>query len=211
MSKSVYSVILTDELVDELDKAAYKNGVSRSFMLDKILADYLTVETPVVRMENIFSKMERLIGEWSGLRFINQPSSTMASVQSALVYRYNPTVKYSVELFPTGDDLGVIRMSLRTQSPVLISLMEGFYTFFCSLERKYLGERKYLYDDLRFSRIMKIPEGLSAEDVGEAIAVFVRSTNYLLNTYFSHLDDLEQVKVLLEKKYAEEISKTITI
>ena len=57
--KSMYSVILRDELVRRLDAVAYENGVSRSVMLNKILADYLMVETPDTVMENIFSSMEK--------------------------------------------------------------------------------------------------------------------------------------------------------
>ena len=52
--KSVYSVILSDELVKRLDAVAYTSGVSRSVMLNKILADYLGVETPYSFIENIF-------------------------------------------------------------------------------------------------------------------------------------------------------------
>ena len=83
MSKSVYSVIMTDEL----DRAAYKRGLSRSAMLDKIIADYLTMETPASRIENIFSEMEKMIMGRTGMRFINQPSLTMASVRSTLTYK----------------------------------------------------------------------------------------------------------------------------
>ncbi|MBR1867379.1 MAG: hypothetical protein IJ800_02230 [Clostridia bacterium] len=211
MSKSVYSVILNDDLVAELDKAAYNNGVSRSAMLDRILAEYLTVETPVTRMESIFSEMERLIGGWSGMKFVNQPSVSMASVQSALVYRYNPTVKYSVELFQSGDDLGVIKMSLRTQNPVLISLMESFYNFFIYLEAKYLGERSYSYEDGRFSRVLKRADGLSAEKSGEAIANFVRSVNFILNQYFSGLQEIDERKKEIENIYRKDIAPFINI
>ena len=211
MSKSVYSVILNDDLVAELDRVAYNNGVSRSAMLDKILSTFLTVETPVTRMESIFSEMERLIGGWSGMKFINQPSVSMASVQSALVYRYNPTIKYSVELFQSEENLGVIKMSLRTQNPVLISLMEEFYNYFITLERKYLGEREYSYDDGRFSRVLKKSEGLSAEKSGEAIANFVRSLNYILNEYFSGLERLDNTKIILENKYRKEIAPFIKV
>ncbi len=210
MSKSVYSVILDDGLVSELDKAAYKNGVSRSTMLDKILADYLTVETPVVRMENIFSKMEGLIGSWAGLRFVNQAHLAMASVQSALSYRYNPTVKYSIELYQSGENLGEVKMSLRTQSPTLIALMEEFYKFFAYLENKYLGEREYAYENYKFTRYLK-NSNLSAEETGEAIAFFVRSTNYLLNVYFDGIDALEETKLKIERDYALNVAKKILV
>ena len=116
--KSVYSVILNDELVKRLDAVAYKSGVSRSVMLNKILSDYLGVETPYSFIENIFTSMEGLFAESVGMRFINQASNSMATVTSALEYRYNPKLKYALELFPSGD-LGQLKISLRSQNPAL--------------------------------------------------------------------------------------------
>lgn len=211
MSKSVYSVIMTDELVDELDRAAYKRGLSRSAMLDKIIADYLTMETPASRIENIFSEMEKMIMGRTGMRFINQPSLTMASVRSALTYKYNPTVKYAIELFSNGEDLGAVKVSLRSQSPTLISLMEDFYKFFCELESKYLGEREYYYEDFKFQRVLKRVGGVSAEKTGEAIADFIGTFDYLLNAYFSGLDDLSLTEKILEREYAENLCGKILV
>ena len=103
MDKSVYSVMMSDRLVGMLDREAYRNGVSRSVMLDRILANYFSVETDEMRVGNIFDIMERSIGGYDGLKFINRASGYMAAVRSALDYKYNPTVNYSVELFPAGD------------------------------------------------------------------------------------------------------------
>ena len=36
MSKSVYSIVLNDEVVDMVDKMARANGVSRSLMIEKL-------------------------------------------------------------------------------------------------------------------------------------------------------------------------------
>ena len=51
MKKSVYSLILTDEVIDRLDRAAYARGVSRSALADEILAGYLSYTTPEMRMQ----------------------------------------------------------------------------------------------------------------------------------------------------------------
>ena len=61
MHKSVYSVLLSDELVSRLDEQAYKSGVSRSVMLDRLLAEYLTIETADMKMESALMNMGRLI------------------------------------------------------------------------------------------------------------------------------------------------------
>lgn len=135
-------------------------------------------------MERMFLKMEQFIGAVSGLRFINNASLAMAQVQSALHYRYNPTLRYQVELFPAGN-LGQLKISLRSQSKELFRAMEGFYALFISLEKKYIGERAYFYQDGRFVRVFVRPENAGAEELGEAIGEFVREFDEYLNCYLS--------------------------
>lgn len=206
MHKSVYSVLLSDELVDGLDELAYKNGVSRSAMLDRLLAEYLTVETEEMKMVNALSNMGRLIETYSGLRFTNSPSSGMAFVQSALSYRYNPTVKYSVELFPAGD-LGQLKISLRSGNKTLIAIMEDFYSLFVTLEKKYVGDRVYGYADGKFIRVFLRPDGVSSKVIGEAIAEYVADFNQYLRTYFFSLDDTRRACREVEREYAKNIEK----
>ena len=198
--KSVYSVILSDELVKRLDAVAYTSGVSRSVMLNKILADYLGVETPYSFIENIFASMEGLFSESVGMRFINQASNSMATVTSALEYRYNPKLKYSLELFPAGD-LGQLKISLRSQNPALIDLLEDFYSFFIKLEGKYIGERVYYYQDLRFTRVFKRPSGVSAEQVAGEISNYLKRFDRYLNIYFSSLANLPLAMSKIEAEY----------
>ena len=203
--KSMYSVILSEELVKRLDAVAYENGVSRSVMLNKILADYLCVETPDTIMENIFSRMEAMFSEVAGMRFINQASNSMASVTSALEYRYNPKVKYALELFPAGD-LGQLKVSLRSQNPALIALLEDFYSFFIYLERKYIGERVYYYGEERFVRVFIRPKGLTANELGDEIAKYVRRFDSYLRKYFAGLNDITNTKLQIEAQYVTALS-----
>ena len=202
--KSVYSVILRDELVKELDAVAYRNGVSRSVMLNKILADYLCVETPDTFMENIFTQMEALFSEISGMHYVSQASSSMAAVTSALEYRYNPKVKYSVELFPAGD-LGQLKVSLRSQNPVLIALLEDFYNFFVNLERKYLGERTVYYADNKFIRVFRRPEHATAEQIGDEIAQYVKTFDLYMRRYTAGFNILEAERINIELDYVERL------
>lgn len=204
--KSMYSVILRDELVRRLDAVAYENGVSRSVMLNKILADYLMVETPDTVMENIFSSMENLFGEITGMRFVNQSSTSMASVMSVLDYRYNPKVKYSVELFPAGD-LGQLKISLRSQNPTLIALLEDFYSFYISLENAYIGKRTYGYGDNRFVRILLRPNNLSPIKLGEEITEFVTDFDKYMRIYFANLENINLAKKKIELEYVQKIKQ----
>ena len=42
MNKSVYSLVLTDDVVAEIDRIAYENGTSRSNTVNQILAEYVS-------------------------------------------------------------------------------------------------------------------------------------------------------------------------
>lgn len=205
MHKSVYSVILSDELVNKLDAVAYKKGVSRSVMLDRILAGYLTEETVEMKMNGVFAEMGRIIEQCSGLRFTNQASDYMAFVQSALLYKYNPTVKYSIELFPSGD-LGQLKISLRSGSETLMRIMRNFYDLFIFIENKYIGDRTYGFDGTRFVRVLKRPNATSKE-TGEYVADYIADFDGYLRIYFSYLGDEEKASREVEKKYAENIAK----
>lgn len=203
MEKSVYSVVLNDYLVDELDRLAFKKGVSRSVMLNKILTEYLNVETPDSLTENVFSRMEKLFCEIKGMKFVNNPSLYTASVSSALAYRYNPTLKYSLELFPAGD-LGQLKISLRSQSRALFEKMENFYLLFIGIEKKYIGERSYFYQDGRFVRILKRPSSAGANEIGEAISAYVKEFDEYLKSYFL-CDGDEKAAAVIEKDYADNL------
>lgn len=205
MKKSVYSVLLSDDLVSRIDAAAYKKGISRSAMIDRVLAEYLEEETIEMKMNNVFDNMERMIAGYSGLRFLSQASDYMASVQSALAYRYNPTVKYSIELFPEGA-LGQLKITLRTKNDSLLRIMEKFYSFFIGLEKKYIGERAYAYDGFRFVRVFVRPEGMDAETAGRAIAAYVADFDKYLRIYFADLDNEPAARLEVEKEYAADVS-----
>lgn len=54
LSKSVYSVVLMDDVVDAVDRLAYEAGTNRSNMINRILAEYVQLATPEQRMQDIF-------------------------------------------------------------------------------------------------------------------------------------------------------------
>lgn len=204
MEKSMYSVILRDDLVDELDRVAFRNGVSRSVMLNKILAEYLDVETPEAQIEKALERAGQIISAVNGLRFTNNASLAMAQVQSALCYRYNPTLRYQIELFPAGD-LGQLKISLRSQNKELFKIIESFYALFISLEKKHVGERQYYYEDGRFIRVLVRPENVSAEEAGEAVSDYIRMFDSCLKTYFSNLSGNPERAT--ETEYLQNIKK----
>lgn len=42
----MYSLILAEDVVDEIDKMADAEGTNRSYLINRILADYVGIDTP---------------------------------------------------------------------------------------------------------------------------------------------------------------------
>ena len=213
MSKSVYSLVLNDDVVELVDKLARVNECSRSQMIEKILAEAVSYETPVIRANNLFDEIERLIGEGDMMRFLEEPSRYMASILSALPYRYNPAIKYNVELFPHSNYLGQLKITLRTQNPTLTSLVNAFYQLFTILEKRYYNpDAKYDYDGIKYTRILNYPnEEVTTQQLAELITEYVKDFNELLNTFLSNQDDERLAITLTEKRFKELFNDKIII
>ena len=206
MSKSVYSLVLNDEVVELIDKMARYNGLSRSNMIEKILADATNYETPEKRAFSVFEEIEKIISKSQSMRYLSQPSQYMASIMSALDYRYNPAIKYSVELFPNSDHLGQLKVTLRTQNVILINLINDFYTFYTYLEKKhYNPNAMFMFDGAKFTRLFDFPTvNITTKELAEELTLYVKQFDELLNVYFNNLTiDEKHLLYLVEKRYLE--------
>jgi metal-responsive CopG/Arc/MetJ family transcriptional regulator len=60
MKKTLYSLMLSDDVVHEVD-AGPQMGTSRSNLINQILAEYVSVPTPERRISDIFTAIEQMI------------------------------------------------------------------------------------------------------------------------------------------------------
>ena len=61
MKKNLYSLTLSDEVVREVDALAHRMGTNRSALVNRILAEYVSVPTPERRWNDIFEAIEELM------------------------------------------------------------------------------------------------------------------------------------------------------
>ena len=98
MSKSVYSLVLTDEVVEAVDRLAYTMGISRSGFIDRILAERVSFTTPEMRINDIFDSLNRYFSAATE-NFIVEPGDQSMLIRSSLKYKYNPTIRYGLRIF----------------------------------------------------------------------------------------------------------------
>ena len=192
MSKSIYSLVLNDQLVSFLDKVAHKKGMSRSNMINCILAEYLSFETPEKRMEEIFSYVESLVSQTQSLKFIPQTSSLVA-ISSAISFRYNPTVRYCIELFSGEEEgEGELKVYLRTTNAQLLEEVNRFFWLYKEIEEHYLGATDTKIEGGRYIRRFVLKKGVEIDNqtLGNAITEYVKNFDYLMNLYFSNLGNV---------------------
>ena len=191
MKKTLYSLMLNEEVVREIDRMAHRMGTNRSALINQILADYTSVVTPERRIENIFHEIEQLVAPARDLVPFFAPHTTSMSLKSSLEYKYRPTVKYEVDLSSgDGQTMGSLNIVFRTQSAALISAMTSFFRLWVQIEDKCLAPLLgssiscALYDG-RFVRPLAMPRGkaLTADDVAGAISAYVQLFDRLLKGY----------------------------
>ena len=206
MNKSVYSLVLSDEIVQEIDRMAYETGASRSAMINQILAEYVRYTTPEKRMREVFSAIEQmLLGSVFEPQL--QPSESMFSLRSALDYKYNPSVRYSVELYKNARPLlGELRVSVRSQNSALVLAMLQFFKLWTRIENKYIGRVECAMEDGRYLRKLRLSsENLTNEQIGEGIAAYINLLDSALKQYFESIHDPALAVTNVEKRYVNHI------
>lgn len=188
MKKTLYSLMLSEDVVREVDALAHRMGTNRSNLINQILAEYVSVTTPERRVNDIFTAIEELVRPSRELvPFFAQGAFTM-SLKSSLEYKYRPTVKYEVELYRGGRDaLGELSVVFRTQSAALLEAMTDFFRLWKRIEDAHLAPRlsaapQYALYDGKFTRTIAAPQGrdCTAEDIAGAISDYIKLFDALL-------------------------------
>ena len=194
MNKSLYSLMLMDEVVDEIDKLALRLNTNRSNLVNQILAEYVSVSTPEKQIDSIFRKMEELIGSSSELVPLVTPNQLSMSVKSSLQYKYRPTVRYVVQLYRVPEKaIGELTVNFRSQSPSLLNNMAQFFVLWKRLEDNYAaycfepGALRYELSSSKFVRTIAVPKGrrYTEEDLSKAISDYVTAFDKIMKMYLA--------------------------
>lgn len=204
MTKSVYSLVLSDGVVREIDRLAYEANASRSALINQILADHVRYITPEKRMREVFAGIEHMVDS-RVFEPMLQPSDSMYSLRSALCYKYNPSVRYSVELYPSATPvLGELRVSVRSQNSTLTLAMLQFFKLWMRVESGYIGAVECAYADGRYMRKLRISEQTHTDNaaIGEGIAAYIALLDRALKAFFAQISEPANAITQVERLYA---------
>lgn len=209
MKKNIYSLVLSEEIVEAVDRMAYSLHTSRSNLINQILAEHLSCTTPEMRIQSVFSGMEMLAEQF---RVLEQTSAYIRAVQSQLDYKYKPTVQYSVELYrsPREEQDGCLRVQLRTRNAALLEVLEEFFGLWIMLEQRYApGEAEAVWRRTspgRLERTIRNP-GLGEEALGGLIGEYVSAFDRYLKAWFAGLAQPQQTAKKLETAFCRDMQE----
>ena len=192
VKKTLYSLMLNDEVVHEVDLLAHRLGTNRSALINQILAEYVNYTTPERRINDVLSAIEQLMQPNSDLVPFFAPNSYSMSLKSSLEYKYRPTVKYEVQLFRGEEEnIGELSVVFQTQSASLISVMTEFFRLWKSIEDAHLtpltGHRQHyaLYEG-RFTRSIAAPDrDCTTDQLASALSEYIKLFDKLMKAYVS--------------------------
>lgn len=219
MKKSVYSLVLSDDVIAAVDKAAMIAGMSRSAYINGVLAEAVSYVTPEKRMSDIFSAVERLMDD-SVFRIMPKPSDNSLAIRSALQYRYKPVIRYSIELYRGFENtLGKLKVSFRTQSAALMSDFGDFLQLWAAIEKNHIIEHfpdgiTYTFDGDKFTRTFYLPPDkhkLSDDAIAAALSEYVKMFDEIMKLYFANLDNVKKAETLVWQRYEEYLNAGMTI
>lgn len=199
MSKSVYSMVLSDEVIGLIDNLALKRGKSRSTLVNEILASYVGYSTSKQRIEEILNFVTEAFEPHRRMRVERRQQSTIDFL-SAINYKYNPRVTYSVELFTEDEYSGYLKIALRTTSQALLAVINDFFNAFIRLERKYLGNVEYSVVDGKLVRKLNFKERNTTSEIALKLTDYVNNIDKLINAYTADYFD-GNAEENLEKSY----------
>ena len=188
MKKTLYSLMLDDNVMRLADARAHLLGMTRSAFVNKAIAEAVGYVTPEQRVNDVFAAVASLLSPSPELVPFFTPNTGLMSMKSSLSYKYRPTVKYEVSL-NTGPapTLGSLNVIFRTQSAELISLLTAFFRLWKGIEERALpAEVTYALYDGRLERSLLLPErDVTPEALAEAITDYVSLFDRCLKGYLA--------------------------
>ena len=192
MKKTLYSLVLNDEVVREVDALAHRMGTNRSNLINQILAEYVNYTTPEQRINEVLSAIEQLMAPSRDLVPFFSPNSYSMSLKSSLEYKYRPTVKYEVELYRgAGESIGELTVLFRTQSMALIQGMTDFFRLWKQIEdahlRPLIGTKiDYALYEGKFVRSIAAPDkDCSTQELASTLSDYITLFDKLLKGYLA--------------------------
>jgi metal-responsive CopG/Arc/MetJ family transcriptional regulator len=213
MKSSIYSLVIQDNLMNKVDDIALEKGMSRSQMVNEILAEYLGISTPEYKINKVMDFVCKEFLDRSSIRIMSNNKGSSVKLLTNIKYKYNPQLHYMLELKGKNKNkLATLKIQSRTQSKVFLDHLVRFFLMFTEIERIHeIGFRKnvidksyFVVDGNRFLRDFYYDwtnDSFSPERLSQFLINYISMINEAVNVYFENIGDTETTVLLMTSIY----------
>lgn len=216
MSKQIYSLVLSEQVMNMIDREALIKGSNRSQMVNDILCRVLGLSTPDIKMNQVMDLMSDTLSSHQGMQMVSASHGNTLQLRTTVAYKYNPKLKYVIEMNSKSNPLlATLRIYSRTTSEGFLQALVMFFGYLSEFEEQIeanIGHHSvrsygYVYEDNKFSKRFEC-DWTHHEISSEAIAAYL--SNYLqflddgLKLYFEHFGNwryIDKQILALYRKY----------
>ena len=211
MNKILYSLILSESVIEAIDREAAQKGATRSGLIDEILSEHVSVVTHEQQIRKIFRELDRLVA--GHFEELSPTNSRSIALRSSLDVKYKPSVRYQFELSKNFDTtLGRLKVQWRSKAPELLSRIEEFVRYWTEAEKLFSGDdfagAEFFLEEGRFQRLFLTPKDFELKHniIGRALYDYMRAFDTALKNYASgESDGYKDV----EKSFASYVKNTV--
>lgn len=143
MSKSIISLVLSDSIISKVDRESARTGKSRSQLIDDLLARHYGIDLPSIRFSEIVGMINERMAMLHTVSVLQDGADNAVEFRTALTYRYQPKILFQIQFGMSEQWLtATLRISTRTTSSALLSLLKDFFIRLDSMEVIMLHEAR---------------------------------------------------------------------
>lgn len=208
MSKKIYSLLLSEEVMNLIDAECRRSGKSRSSLIDGILSSAYLKDHPATRLPDLLQSLAGLLSLEDAQVSVQRLLQDAIEFRTSIRYSYQPKIIYRVR-FETSESgtAAFIRITTRTTSAPLLSM---FSELFREIALHGVGRgRQYLHIIAesgigQYELRKDYPSSASAKQISDDI---YRTFSWLMDSMNSYVDngtrhmDFQALLDYLDRRY----------
>lgn len=210
MANKMYSLMLMEEVVREIDRLAYEKRTNRSSLINEILAERVGFKTETALLKSYKDTLLSYMDTQSAWQRTSHDTDQSIQVRTFLPYKYNPSIVYRLDFEEIdGRKMTAIRLFSRSSATLFIENLNTFFRKINQAELEYLkkmGVYKYINasdekNELYFVRYLPTDwtEEKNHREDAEKIFHYLRGIDEALKSYFDELFEEEVLKQIVEQ------------
>lgn len=216
LSKQIYSLVLSDQVIEKIDREALIKGSNRSQIINDMLCQSLGIWTPDLKMNRVMDLMSEALREVETMQMVSASRGNTLQIRTSVAYKYNPKLKYVIEMSGKGHPtMAILKIYSRTTSELFLQALVMFFGYLNDFEERIkaninlreVSSKGYVFDERRFVKEIQcdwITKDVEAEAIASYLSNYVQFLDESIKMYFNAFGDwqlIDQQMNALYKKY----------